>query len=132
LLIPIPRRQHKTLDIITLFHKANSPASTRVVNLLKQVNANASQTTTEDQAGDPTAQTNVRDEPFELNVTEDPPTADQLRTMLEYAEQAGQGEIPRIVEGANNVTQALKAFEKSKESFRRPVVSFLSTCLFLR
>ena len=81
-----------------------------------------------DQASDNAPQAHVRDEPFELNVTEDPPTADQLRTMLEYAEQSGEGEIAKIVEGANNVTQALKAFEKSKESFSRPVVSFFLFC----
>jgi len=123
--------QHKTLDIITLFHRAGSPASTRVANLLRQVYANASKTTTLNRAGDAISQTYVRDEPFELNVTEDAPTFDQLRTMLEYAEQSGE-EIPKIVEGAGNVIQALKAFENSREVFKRPVVSILlvTTLLF--
>ncbi|OTA56804.1 DUF1687-domain-containing protein [Hypoxylon sp. EC38] len=114
-------RFHKTLDIITLFHKAGSPASTRVANLLKQVSANASETATEDQASDHSPQTHPKRsrQEFELNITEDPPTADQLKTILEYV---GKNRISSIVKGATTENEALKKFNENKESFKRPVV----------
>ncbi|KAI1411367.1 DUF1687-domain-containing protein [Hypoxylon sp. FL1857] len=114
-------RFHKSLDIITLFHKAGSPASTRVVNLLKQVSANATETATEDQASDHTPQMHPRlsRQEFELDITEDPPTTDQLKTILEYV---GKNNISSIVKGAASENEALKKFRESKENFRRPVV----------
>ncbi|PKS12111.1 hypothetical protein jhhlp_001409 [Lomentospora prolificans] len=106
-------RFHKTLDIITLFHKANSPASTRIVDILKTASTQASQA-----ANEATNATNTR-EPFELNVTEDPPTEDQVQTILEYV---GPSRIPQVVKGANNVSEALKKFKQDQASFQRPVV----------
>ena len=57
---------------------------------------------------------------FELNVTEDPPTSDQLRTILEYigAKRAGD-----VVKGAKNEADAMKKLRESGENFTRPVVS---------
>ena len=107
--------QRKTLDIITLFHKASTPASTRAVNLLKQASTNASQAANETPSP-PSAR-----EPFELDITEKPPTADQVETILEYV---GKSEIPRVVSGATSVSDALRKFKMDKESFVRPVVSF--------
>lgn len=107
--------QHKTLDIVTVFHKASSPASVRVANLLKQVSANATAGATLDQA----SETKPAREQFELNVTEDPPTDDQVKTILEYVGTSG---IPNIIKGANNEKDALKKFKESKENFIRPVV----------
>ncbi|KAI1140643.1 DUF1687-domain-containing protein [Hypoxylon sp. FL0543] len=114
-------RFHKTLDIVTLFHKAGSPASTRVANILKQVSANASETATEDQASDHSHQTHPKRsrQEFELNITEDPPTADQLKTILEYV---GKNRISSVVNGATTENEALKKFKENKENFKRPVV----------
>ncbi|KAI8675160.1 hypothetical protein NCS57_00416100 [Fusarium keratoplasticum] len=108
-------RFHKTLDIVTVFHKASSPASVRVANLLKQVSANATAGATLDQA----SEAKPAREQFELNVTEDPPTDDQVKTILEYVGTSG---IPNIIKGANNEKDALKKFKESKENFIRPVV----------
>ncbi|KFH47021.1 putative redox protein-like protein [Hapsidospora chrysogenum ATCC 11550] len=112
-------RFHKTLDIITLFHKAGSPASTRVANLLKQVSANSTAGATIDQASDHSHQTAPKREQFELNITEDPPTADQVQTILEYVGKSG---IPSIISGARDEKDALKKFKESKESLQRPLV----------
>ncbi|EEU47450.1 hypothetical protein NCS52_00359600 [Fusarium sp. LHS14.1] len=108
-------RFHKTLDIVTVFHKASSPASVRVANLLKQVSANATAGATLDQA----SETKPAREQFELNVTEDPPTDDQVKTILEYVGTSG---ISNIIKGANNEKDALKKFKESRENFLRPVV----------
>ncbi|KAI0173659.1 DUF1687-domain-containing protein [Hypoxylon sp. FL1284] len=114
-------RFHKPLDIVTLFHKAGSPASTRVVTILKQVSANATESATEDQASDHSPQTHPKRarQDFELNITEDPPTADQLQTILEYV---SKDRISSIVSGASSVTEGLKKFKESKENFKRPVI----------
>ncbi|KAK1993186.1 DUF1687-domain-containing protein [Colletotrichum falcatum] len=110
----------KTLDIVTLFHKASSPASVRVANILKQVSANASAGATEDQASDHSVQTNPKTSraEFELNITEDPPTADQVKTILEYV---GQNRISSIIKGASTEQEALRKFQQNSESFQRPV-----------
>ncbi|KFA77583.1 hypothetical protein S40288_05726 [Stachybotrys chartarum IBT 40288] len=112
-------RFHKTLDIITLFHKANSPASTRVANLLKQASANALAGATIDQASDHSAQNKISREPFELNITEDHPTSDQVQTILGYVGQSG---IPGIISGAGDEKDALKKFNENPNSFIRPMV----------
>ncbi|KAF5645737.1 thioredoxin-like fold [Fusarium tjaetaba] len=112
-------RFHKTLDIVTVFHKASSPASVRVANLLKQVSANATSGATLDQASDHSAQTAPIRDQFELNITEDPPTDDQVKTILEYVGNKG---IPKVIKGANDEKEALRKFKESKENFIRPVV----------
>ncbi|KAI1176443.1 DUF1687-domain-containing protein [Nemania sp. FL0916] len=112
-------RFRKTLDTITLFHKASSPASIRAATVLKQASANAAEAATEDQASDHTAQTNTRRPEFELNITEEPPTPDQLQTILEYV---GKKNISSIVQGAASENEALKKFKENAESFKRPVV----------
>lgn len=116
-----PNSQHKPLDIITVFHKASSPGSVRVANLLKQVSATVSETetATEDQASGHTAHASLRKEPFELNITEDLPTADQLRTILEYV---GTPRIPTIVKGATTENEALRRFKESMDNLERPLV----------
>lgn len=112
--------QHKTLDIVTVFHKASSPASVRVANLVKQVSANAQAGATEDQASDHSAQDKVSRSPFELNVTEDPPTADQVSTILDYVGSSG---VSKVIKDAKDEKDALKKFKENKDSFLRPVVS---------
>jgi hypothetical protein len=92
-----------------------------VLTLLKQVSANASETATEDQASDHSAQTHSKRAEFDLDVTDKPPTLDQLRTILDYVGPSG---IPSVINGANTVEDALKKFKQDSESFKRPMVSF--------
>ncbi|GAW23700.1 hypothetical protein ANO14919_132750 [Xylariales sp. No.14919] len=112
-------RFHKTLDIVTLFHKAGSPASVRAATVLKQASANATESATEDQASDHSHQTNPHRPDFELNITEDPPTADQLKTILEYV---GKNKISSVIKGATTENEALKKFKESADNLKRPVV----------
>ncbi|KAI1635518.1 thioredoxin-like protein [Biscogniauxia mediterranea] len=114
-------RFHKPVDIITLFHKSGSPASVRVATLLKQVQANAAESATEDQASDHTSQTHpkrLRQE-FDLEVTEEPPTADQVKTILEYV---GPQRIGSIIQGASNEKEAMQKFKENTSSFKWPVI----------
>ncbi|EFZ03754.1 uncharacterized protein G6M90_00g060460 [Metarhizium brunneum] len=111
-------RFHKSLDIVTVFHKASSPASTRVANLVKQISANAQAGATIDQASDHTAQTQPSRDPFELNITEEPPTVEQVQTILDYV---GKPSISKVIKGAHDEKDALKKFRESRESFLRPV-----------
>ncbi|KAL8870488.1 MAG: hypothetical protein Q9174_003483, partial [Haloplaca sp. 1 TL-2023] len=114
-------RFHKSLDVITLFHKASSAPSIRAHTLLKQISAQASETATEDQAADHTAQNKIQRSEFELNVTEDPPTGDQLRTILEYVGSGG-GRAGQIVEGAADEADALKKLKEDPSRFKPPVI----------
>lgn len=59
-------------------------------------------------------------EPFDLNITEDPPTADQVETILEYVPKA---DIGQVVSGAETVTEAMRRFKHDAGSFQRPMVS---------
>lgn len=115
----IPQFQRNTKDIITVFHKPGLPGSVRVASLLKQVNANATEAATEDQASDHSHQTHPKRQEFELNITEDAPTADQLQTILGYV---GSAKVGSVVKGANNVQEALKKFKESPDNFKHPVV----------
>ncbi|KAI1334686.1 DUF1687-domain-containing protein [Xylariaceae sp. FL0016] len=114
-------RFNKPKDIIQLFHKPSSPASLRVATLLKQVSANASESATEDQASDHSHQTNPlkQRQEFELHITEEPPTSDQLKTILEYA---GQSRISSIIQGTSTEAEALKKFRENADSLSRPLV----------
>ena len=114
--------QHKSLDVITLFHKPSAAASIRVHNLLKQVSAQASETSTEDQASDHSHQNKIQRSEFELNVTEKPPTSDQLRTILEYV---GAKRAKDVVEGAKDENDAMRKLQEDSSRFKRPVVSNL-------
>lgn len=106
---------------MTLFHKPSSAASSRVLTLLKQANAQAAAHATEDQASSHQAQEKLERIEFELDVTEAPPTGDQLKTILEYL--GGSGTASQVIRGAQNETDALKKLNASGESFERPVVS---------
>jgi arsenate reductase-like glutaredoxin family protein len=102
--------QKKSLDVIQLFHKAGSPTSTKAADLLKRISIRASESASEDKAS--------RD-PFELQVTEEPPTQDQLQTMLDYAGDKG---ISSIVEGASTSSEALRLVRENVDKLRRPIV----------
>lgn len=106
--------------MISIFHKSSVPSSTRVVNLLKQASAHSQETATEDQASDHSAQNKFAPrEPFELDITEADPTADQLKNILEYL---GNGKVGSLVKGASSESEALKKLKESGDNFQRPVV----------
>ncbi|KAM0800137.1 thioredoxin-like protein [Usnea florida] len=111
-------RFQKSLDVITLFHKPSVPASLRVLTLLKQISAQASETATEDQASDHTHQNKLQRTEFELNITEDPPTTDQMRTILEYM---GAHNAGRLVEGAKDIRDAINKLGENPKTFKPPV-----------
>lgn len=115
--------QHKSLDTITLFHRPSLSSSARVLTLLKQASAQASKTATEDQASDITHQNKIQRSEFELNITEEPPTSDQLRSILEYV---GQSRAKDIVEGARNEADAIKILVQDPSKFRAPVVRLVA------
>lgn len=91
----------------------------KVNALLKQVSANASETATEDQASDHSSQSKPSRPEFELEVTEEPPTSDQLKSILEYvgAQKAGT-----IIKGARDEADAMRKLKESSDSFQAPVV----------
>ena len=106
--------------MITLFHKPSAASSVRIANLLKQASAHAAETATEDQASDHSHQTQVTNrEPFELEITENAPTPDQLSSILEYV---GPGKASQLVKGASSKLDALKKLKENPENFVRPVV----------
>jgi arsenate reductase-like glutaredoxin family protein len=106
---------------VTLFHKPSSSASTRVHTILKQAHAQAAAHATEDQASSHKAHEKLERVEFDLDVTEAPPTSDQLKNILEYL--GGSGAVSKVIRGAQNETDALKKLEANGESFERPVVS---------
>ncbi|RAO66898.1 uncharacterized protein BHQ10_002910 [Talaromyces amestolkiae] len=115
-------RIHKTLDIITIFHKPSLPSSTRVLNLLRTASANASEqaNATLDQASSTTSSggKDLRDD-FEIEVTESLPTPDQLSTIIDYL--GSKGVKPgAVVQGAASKDDALKKLSES--GFARPIV----------
>jgi arsenate reductase-like glutaredoxin family protein len=118
-IITVSPMQRKTLDVITLFQKAGAPSSLRAHAILKQASATAAAHATEDQASDHSAQTQPKRQEFELDVTEEPPTQDQLQSILQYI---GADKIGEIIPGAKNEKEALKTFTLNKDSFQRPLV----------
>ncbi|KAK5014708.1 hypothetical protein LTR16_003726 [Cryomyces antarcticus] len=72
-----------------------------------------------DQAGDHAQHSKTERTNFELEVTEDPPTGDQLRSMLDYL---GSGGVAKVVKGASNQAEALKKVQEDGSNFIRPVV----------
>lgn len=87
--------------------------------LLKQASAAATQYATEDQASGLTDQTNEGLEPFELDISEQAPTSDQLRNILQYV---GANNAGRVIKGSKNETDALRKLKENPEAFQRPVV----------
>ncbi|KAJ5092506.1 hypothetical protein NUU61_007376 [Penicillium alfredii] len=123
-------RFSKTLDPITLFHSPTLASSTRTLNILKQASATAAETATEDQASDYSTQARQQRGEFELEVTTDVPTLDQLRSILDYISPVsgvgGQGEkttyaVSELVKEARDAEDALKKFKEDQGRFVRPV-----------
>ncbi|KAL1836208.1 hypothetical protein VTJ49DRAFT_5448 [Mycothermus thermophilus] len=103
-------RFHKSIDIITLFHKASSPASVRVAAALQKASTAAAEAA---------AANNGSRSEFKLDITEEPPTPDQLQIILGYI---GRQKIPSVVKGASDETEAMKKFKENVDNFQRPVV----------
>ena len=97
----------------------------RVLNLLKQASAAAGETATMDQASNHSPHMEKQRGEFELEVTEAPPTPDQLRNILEYG--ALRGVKPGdVIRGARDQADALKKLKEGQEdNLVRPVVSLL-------
>jgi arsenate reductase-like glutaredoxin family protein len=115
--------QHGAKNVVTLFHKPASQPSMRVLTLLKQANATASAHATEDQASSHASQDKAERNDFELDVTEAPPTSDQLKNLLEYLGGPESGAAGKLIQGASNETDAQRKLKTNGESFQRPVVS---------
>ena len=93
----------------------------KVNTLLKQVSANASEHATEDQASDHSTQSKPNRPEFDLEVTEESPTEDQLKSILEYV---GVQKASTIIKGAKDEADAMKKLKENSESFQAPVVCF--------
>lgn len=87
---------------------------------MKQASANAAEYATEDQASDHSAQTKPQRAEFQLDVTEEVPTEDQLTSILEYMKPQPAS---AIIKGAKDDADAMKKLKQSAENFQRPVVS---------
>jgi hypothetical protein len=85
-----------------------------VHSILKQANAHAVADIKGDQA---------EKNEFELDVTEAPPTADQLKNILEYLGGPTSATVGKLIRGANDQADALKRLEKDGDAFQRPMVS---------
>ncbi|RCI08743.1 hypothetical protein L249_4727 [Ophiocordyceps polyrhachis-furcata BCC 54312] len=103
-------KSRKTADVITLFHRPGSAASNRVAELLKRTSIQAQTAAAENKASER--------EPFELDITEEPPTSGQVETILEYAGPRG---IPRVIRDARDQKDAMQRFKESKDNFLRPI-----------
>ncbi len=108
-------RQHKPIDVITLFHSPARPASARVLKLLQQASAEGSESASSSQI----PEQNENNKDFELDVREDPPTGDQLRSILEYVGGRRAGDL---IKGAKGEAEAMRKLQENGESFIRPVV----------
>jgi hypothetical protein len=90
-----------------------------VHTLLKQAKAQSTATATEDQASSHQAQDKAERTEFELDVTEAPPTSDQLKNILEYL----GGSAAKVIPGAADESDALRRLKADGETFQRPLVS---------
>ncbi|CBX93238.1 hypothetical protein IAQ61_008956 [Plenodomus lingam] len=112
--------EHGAKNVVTLFHKPSSQASTRVLTLLKQTHAQSAATATGDQASSHDAQSKAERADFELDVTEAPPTSDQLKNIMEYL--GGASAASKVVTGASSEIDALRRLQADGNTFQRPLV----------
>ncbi|KAI9891906.1 MAG: hypothetical protein M1814_002291 [Vezdaea aestivalis] len=113
-------RFHKPQNVVTLFHRPSSAASSRVLTLLKQVNATAVAGATEDQASDHSKQLKAQEDQvdFKLDITEEPPTSDQVQAIFEYL----GADASKVVKGASTVDDAKSIMKKNADAFQRPLI----------
>ncbi|KAI4933845.1 uncharacterized protein J4E92_003514 [Alternaria infectoria] len=112
--------EHGAKNVVTLFHAPSNQASTRVLTLLKQANAQSVAHATEDQASSHKAQDKAERTEFELDVTEAPPTTDQLKNILDYL--GGSGAAGKVISGAENENDAMRRLKADGSAFQRPLV----------
>jgi arsenate reductase-like glutaredoxin family protein len=109
----------KAKDVITLFHSPTSSASARAAALLKE----ASTAVSAKAGGEPSTiggkPVSTSRPEFDVEITEKPPTNDQLSTILSYIQPTM---ISQIVKGATSESEALKKFNDDARNFQRPVV----------
>ncbi|KAF2465881.1 uncharacterized protein BDR25DRAFT_306384 [Lindgomyces ingoldianus] len=114
--------EHGAKNVVTLFHKPSSQPSTRVLTLLKQANAQSVAHATEDQASSHQAQSKLERAEFTLDVTEAPPTADQLKNILEYLGSPLSGAAGKVIRGAVDESDAMRKLKEDADAFQRPLV----------
>lgn len=107
---------------MTLFHKPSNTASTRVLTLLKQANAQSVAHATEDQASSHQAQNKLERFEFDLDVTEEAPTADQLKSIIDYL--GGASAVSKVISGASDEADAMRRLKADSDTFERPLVSW--------
>jgi arsenate reductase-like glutaredoxin family protein len=112
--------EHGAKNVVTLFHAPSNQASARVLTLLKQANAQSVAHATEDQASSHRAQDKAERTEFELDVTEAPPTTDQLKNILDYL--GGPSAAGKVISGAENETDAMRRLKADGGAFQRPLV----------
>jgi hypothetical protein len=86
---------------------------------LKQHKANAQSPATEDQAGSQEVAPPTQRSDFELDIQEQPPTGDQLKSILEYV---GAGKAGTVVQGARDFSDAIEKVKRDGGLFNRPLV----------
>lgn len=94
----------------------------RVNTLLKQISAESKETATEDQASAHPIKS-VKHPEFDLEVTEEAPTPDQFRSILEYL--GGASKAGTLIKGARDENDALKKLAANGDAFERPVVGYV-------
>ncbi|OJD35275.1 fatty acid desaturase [Diplodia corticola] len=99
--------EFKAKTVVTLFHEPASASSMRVLNLVKQAEAEAN-TTKKD-----------TDVEVTLDVQEEPPTSDQVAILLDYV---GAKDAGKIIQGATDEHGALRKFKANKSSFVKPLI----------
>lgn len=87
---------------------------------MKQHRANAQNPATEDQASDKAVPPPTQRADYDLDIQEETPTGDQLKSILEYA---GPGKAGTIVQGARDPTDAMEKIKRDGGLFNRPLVS---------
>ncbi|USP81160.1 hypothetical protein yc1106_08434 [Curvularia clavata] len=112
--------EHGAKNVVTLFHAPSNQASTRVLTLLKQANAQSVASATQDQASSHQAQNKAERTEFELDVTEAPPTTDQLKNILDYL--GGPSAAGKVISGAESENDAMRRLKADAATFQRPLV----------
>ncbi|KAK9468860.1 thioredoxin-like protein [Lipomyces arxii] len=88
-------------SVVTLFHSPTSSASRRALQALKQ------------------SAPLLEKARYKLDVTEAAPTADQLKTIVQYL---GPEKVSAIVDGASTLREAYSITAQSPDSVLRPIV----------
>lgn len=91
--------------------------------MLKQASAQATETTIETQESNHANKSKMQRSPFELNVTETPPTKDQLRNILDYV---GIHKAHLMINAKKDKEDLIKKLSRDPSLFLPPVVSLFA------